>query len=159
MRPVIAADTATGLSPEPGEGVHVTEPDLYSVVVPYSNLAFADFDPPSGFTLAFSVAVVCVIDDAGFGSTVGAVFTNTHPAPTSLVVAEAPDQRRVAFGGERDAVAELAFADLSAARQLRALLGPGRARVREHPCRADVHVVVGGRRSAAVLPLEESATL
>src|SRR5262249_9459523 len=51
--------------------------------------------------------------------------------------------RGVAFGGERDAVAEFAFADLPAPGELSALLGPGRARAREDPRRPN-SVVKGG---------------
>jgi hypothetical protein len=61
-RPAIAADTATGLVPEPGEGVHGAL-DPYAVVVPYSNLHSVT-SLPSGFTVALRVAELEVIDDA-----------------------------------------------------------------------------------------------
>ena len=48
-------------------------------------------------------------------TTVGEVFTNTQAAPTPLLSVGAADQRGVAFGGERDARAEGAFAGLFAA--------------------------------------------
>src|ERR1019366_1489094 len=63
-----------------------------------------------------------------------------------FVVGIAADQRGGAFsifGGERHADAEFALAELFAAGELCALLGPGRARAREHPRRADDVVVAG----------------
>jgi hypothetical protein len=73
LRPVTAADTATALLPDPGDGAHVVL-DPYDVEVPYSSLQSLT-DPPLGFTVALSDAAVCAIDDAvsvaavgGFGS-------------------------------------------------------------------------------------------
>ena len=83
--------------------------------MPYSN-SHSLTSPPSGFTVAFSVAVVCATADAAFDSTVGEVLTNTHAAADVLVVAGAADQRGVAFGGQRHACAEVAFADLARCR-------------------------------------------
>ena len=59
-------------------------------MVPYSNLHSLTV-PPSGFTVAFSVAVVWATDVAAFVTTVGAVFTNTHAAPMLLLSAEPPE--------------------------------------------------------------------
>src|SRR5438132_10197511 len=81
-RPVIAADTATGLDPEPGSEEHgALEP--YEVDVPYSNSHFVTSEP-LGLTMAFSVAVVCLIGVAGLVLAVGAVATavvNSASAP------------------------------------------------------------------------------
>ena len=76
-------------------------------MVPYSNLHSLTV-PPSGFTVAFSVAVVWATGDAAFVTTVGAVFTNTHVAPTARLSVGAARERGVAFGGERHAEAEVA---------------------------------------------------
>jgi len=54
----IDASTTTGLDPDPGSAAHEAL-DPYPVVVPYSNLHAVTFCP-SGLTLAFSVAEVCV---------------------------------------------------------------------------------------------------
>ena len=67
---------------------------------------------PSGFTVAFSVAEVCVTAEAASVTTVGAPFADEHPRRADVVVvAGAADQRGVAFGGQRHARAERAFAD------------------------------------------------
>ena len=58
----------------------------------------------------------------------------------------AADQGRVAVSGQRHAVAELAGSGLVAGGELWALLGPGRARAREHPRRPDPRCR-SGRRS------------
>ena len=57
---MIAADTATGVVPDPGEGVHGTVAP-YEDVVPYSNLHSLT-SPPLGFTSAHKLAVDCVTD-------------------------------------------------------------------------------------------------
>jgi hypothetical protein len=62
--------TATALVPEPGLGEQATL-DPYVSVLPYSSRQLLTF-PPLGFTLAFSVAAVCVIDEAEPVVTVGA---------------------------------------------------------------------------------------
>ena len=73
---------------------------------------------------------------------------NTHAAPTLPLSADAADQGRVAVSGQRHAEAELtAGSGLAAGGELWALLGPGRARAREHPRRPDVAVVDRRRRS------------
>jgi hypothetical protein len=61
--------TATALVPEPGLGEQATL-DPYVSVFPYSSRQLLTF-PPLGFTLAFSVAAVCVIDEAEPVLTVG----------------------------------------------------------------------------------------
>jgi hypothetical protein len=66
---VIAAETATALSPDPGEDAHGAL-DPYEVVVPYSN-THSLTAPAFGFTLAFNVAAVCDTDEAAFVTTVG----------------------------------------------------------------------------------------
>ena len=65
------ADTATGLVPDPGAGLHGAL-DPYEVVVPYSSLHSLT-SPPLGLTLALRVAVVWVTDAAGSLITVGAL--------------------------------------------------------------------------------------
>jgi hypothetical protein len=57
-----AADTATGIVPEPGGGTQGAL-DPYAVLVPYSNLQ-ALTSKPFGFTDPFKVADVCATDDA-----------------------------------------------------------------------------------------------
>ena len=84
---------------------------------------------------------------------------NTHAAPVCRLSSGPADQRRVAVGGERHAVAEFAVADLARAGELFALLGPGRARAREHPRRAAEFVRRRGPPISAVLPSADSATL
>ena len=64
-----AADTATGLPPDPGAGVHDAL-DPYAVVVPYSSLHSLT-SALFGLTVALSVAEVCVTDEAGFVTTAG----------------------------------------------------------------------------------------
>jgi hypothetical protein len=71
VRPVIDAETATALVPDPGAGVHEAL-DPYEVVVPYSSLHSVT-SSPLGLTLAFRVAVVWVADEAAFVTTVGAL--------------------------------------------------------------------------------------
>jgi hypothetical protein len=71
VRPVTAADTATGLTPDPGAGAHGAL-DPYDVVVPYSSLHSVT-SPPFGLTVALSVAVVDPTDDAASVTTVGAL--------------------------------------------------------------------------------------
>ena len=84
LRPVTAAVTATGLEPDPGGGLHGAL-DPYSSVVPYSkwqSLTAA----PSGFTVAFKVAAVCVNDDATPVCTAG-VRSARRPIPPAAEVA------------------------------------------------------------------------
>jgi hypothetical protein len=69
VRPVSAADTATAVSTEPGSELHGAL-DPYETVPPYSSLHSLT-SPPFGFTVAFSVAAVCVTAEAAFVSTVG----------------------------------------------------------------------------------------
>ena len=72
----------------------------------------------------------------------GRARAREHPRRTdTAVVVGTADQRGVAVARQRHAVAESACADLAAACELCALLGPGRARAREHPRRADAAVV------------------
>ena len=54
----MAAETATGVVPDPGGGVHGAL-GPYELLGPYSSLQSLT-SPPLGLTLAFSVAVVCV---------------------------------------------------------------------------------------------------
>src|ERR1700676_638094 len=62
-RALSAADTATGFMPDPGfSGLHGAN-GPYLFVVPYSNSHFVT-SPPSGFTVAFSLAAVWVTSDA-----------------------------------------------------------------------------------------------
>ena len=63
-RPVTDWDTATGLEPDPGIEKHDAV-DPYAFVVPYSNSHLLTF-VPLGLTVALRVAVVWVIEDAGF---------------------------------------------------------------------------------------------
>ena len=87
---------------------------------------------------------------------------NTHAAPTPVVVAGAADQRVVVVLGPTSAtlVPNSPVPALAAAGELCALLGPGRARAREHPRRADAFVVAGAAdQRVVVVPSTESATL
>ena len=86
---------------------------------------------------------------------------NTHAAPMPPSSPRAADQRGVAIGGERHADAETPPPFLSAAGELFALLGPGRARAREHPRRPDFASIGAavGPPISAVLPSADSATL
>src|SRR5271165_644808 len=71
LSPATAADTSTGLVPEPGlDGVQGTV-DPKDFVSPYSNSHLLT-SPPLGLTVAFSVAEVCVTDEAALVTTVGA---------------------------------------------------------------------------------------
>ena len=70
VRPVIDADTATALLPEPGDGTHGALAP-YEVEMPYSSLHSLT-TPPFGLTLAFNIADVCATLDAGSVVTVGA---------------------------------------------------------------------------------------
>jgi hypothetical protein len=71
VRPVTGADTATALVPLTRRSEEQeTGADLYSVVVPYSNLHSVT-SPPLGLTVAFSVAVVWVTALAFSLTTVG----------------------------------------------------------------------------------------
>ena len=63
------ADTATGLSPDPVARQHDALLP-YAVVVPYSNVHLLT-SPPLGFTVAFRVAVVWVIEEAALVTTAG----------------------------------------------------------------------------------------
>ena len=70
LKPDTAADTATALLPDPGDGVHgALEP--YELDAPYSSLHSVT-SPPFGLTVPFNVADVCATDDAGSVTTVGA---------------------------------------------------------------------------------------
>ena len=82
--PVNDADTATGLLPEPGEGVHGAL-DPYEVVVPYSSSHLLT-GPPLGLTVAFNVAVVWVTADAAFVTTAGAFGSVVSVSSEPLLV-------------------------------------------------------------------------
>src|SRR4029077_14472204 len=113
-------------------------------------------DAATEVTMAFLVAglelrALLAPGDAG---------ASEHPdRPVVAAIAGRTDQRRLAVGGQRHASAEVALADAPFARELRALLFPARARMREHPSRpvtafvgraADQRrVAVGGQRHAA----------
>ncbi len=84
---------------------------------------------------------------------------NTHAAPTPRCRRARRSARVRLRRRQRDAGAEFAFAALFAAGELCALLGPGRARAREHPRRADAVVVGGPPISAVRLLSADSATL
>src|ERR1039458_1279342 len=94
VRPVIDAETATALVPDPGEGVHEAL-DPYEFVVPYSSLHSVT-SMPLGFTLAFNVVVVCVSDDAFSVTTVGAFgsVSNVSSAPLLVPPALAAEIRK-----------------------------------------------------------------
>jgi hypothetical protein len=84
VRPVIDAETATGLVPDPGAGVHEAL-DPYEFVVPYSSLHSVTL-APLGFTLAFRVALVWVIDDAFSVTTTGALGSVLSVSSAPLLV-------------------------------------------------------------------------
>jgi hypothetical protein len=69
LKPETAADTATALLPDPGDGVHGAL-DPYELDVPYSSLHSLT-SPPFGLTLPFNVAADWVTPDAGSVTTVG----------------------------------------------------------------------------------------
>jgi hypothetical protein len=75
------ADTATGVEPAPGNAEHGTGGERYPAVSPYSNLHSVTFSP-SGFTVAFRVAEVCVIAVALPVTTVGST-ANAGAATTA----------------------------------------------------------------------------
>ena len=78
------ADTGTAVVPEPGADVHeAVFPN--EVVGPYSKLHSVPA-PPLGFTVAFTVAVVEAIDDAGLVSTAGAFGSVVKLASEPLLV-------------------------------------------------------------------------
>ena len=80
-----AADTATGLSPDPGSGEHGDGLIRSRSCVPYSNLHSLT-SPPLGFTVAFSVAVVWATDEAALVTTVGALGSVLNVSSEPLLV-------------------------------------------------------------------------
>src|SRR5579859_4231318 len=86
-RPLIAADTATFVVPEPGAGAQGWL-DSYVVVVPYSSLHSLT-SKPLGLTLALSVALVGASELAASVLTVGLtgvllLVLNSVSAPSEL---------------------------------------------------------------------------
>jgi hypothetical protein len=84
VRPVIDAETATGVVPDPGEGEHGAL-DPYDVVAPHST-RHSLTALPFGFTVAFSVAEADVMDDADPVATVGRVTSVVNVLSDPLLV-------------------------------------------------------------------------